>query len=402
MRVASRIAFVHPDLGIGGAERLVVDAALSLQDAGHRVSIYTSHHDPARCFPETRDGTLEVRVYGNFIPSHLGNHLRAPLAIAGMAYASAALAGQAGDVDLIFCDLVPHVIPLLRLLSRAPVLYYCHFPDLLHAAPRRGLYGLYRRPIDWAEGVATGMASRVLVNSEFTASAFRRTFSGLQQMPLDVVHPGVDTALYDGIPTEVEDEGTITVLSVNRFERKKGHDLAISAFAQLRGRLPDEVFSRLRLVILGGFDDRVAENRVTFAGLQTQARDNGVHDLTEFVRSCPDAERLQWLARSRCVLYTPSDEHFGYVPIEAMAAGRPVVAVDRGGPRETVVHDVTGFLCAPSAEAFASAIARLVTEPGTAERMGRAGREHVRANFSRPAFAQRLLGIVDEMTSSAS
>ncbi|KAF8128270.1 hypothetical protein EV363DRAFT_1452000 [Boletus edulis] len=50
-----RIAFVHPDLGIDGAERLVVDAALGLQALGHTVDIYTSHHDPNHCFDETRD-----------------------------------------------------------------------------------------------------------------------------------------------------------------------------------------------------------------------------------------------------------------------------------------------------------------------------------------------------------
>lgn len=64
---------MHPDLGIGeswsplrrlnvidvyigGAERLVVDAALGLQKLGHTVDIYTSHHDPSHCFEETRNG----------------------------------------------------------------------------------------------------------------------------------------------------------------------------------------------------------------------------------------------------------------------------------------------------------------------------------------------------------
>jgi hypothetical protein len=40
----------------GGAERLVVDAALGLQSLGHSVDIYTSHHDPDHCFDETKDG----------------------------------------------------------------------------------------------------------------------------------------------------------------------------------------------------------------------------------------------------------------------------------------------------------------------------------------------------------
>jgi alpha-1,3/alpha-1,6-mannosyltransferase len=50
------IVFLHPDLGIGGAERLVVDAAVGLQKRGHRVVIFTSHCDPAHCFDEARDG----------------------------------------------------------------------------------------------------------------------------------------------------------------------------------------------------------------------------------------------------------------------------------------------------------------------------------------------------------
>jgi hypothetical protein len=50
------IVFLHPDLGIGGAERLVVDAAVGLQKRGHKVVIFTSHCDPAHCFDEARDG----------------------------------------------------------------------------------------------------------------------------------------------------------------------------------------------------------------------------------------------------------------------------------------------------------------------------------------------------------
>lgn len=48
--------FFHPDLGIGGAERLVVDAAVGLQEKGHEVVIFTNHCDPEHCFDECRDG----------------------------------------------------------------------------------------------------------------------------------------------------------------------------------------------------------------------------------------------------------------------------------------------------------------------------------------------------------
>jgi len=51
------IVFFHPDLGIGGAERLIIDAAVGLQKRGHKVVIFTSHCDPQHCFDEARDGT---------------------------------------------------------------------------------------------------------------------------------------------------------------------------------------------------------------------------------------------------------------------------------------------------------------------------------------------------------
>lgn len=51
------VVFFHPDLGIGGAERLVVDAAVGLQNRGHKVVIFTNHCDPGHCFDECRDGT---------------------------------------------------------------------------------------------------------------------------------------------------------------------------------------------------------------------------------------------------------------------------------------------------------------------------------------------------------
>lgn len=56
----ARVVFLHPDLGIGGAERLVVDAAVALKSQGCDVQIWTAHHDPTHCFSETLDPDLPV------------------------------------------------------------------------------------------------------------------------------------------------------------------------------------------------------------------------------------------------------------------------------------------------------------------------------------------------------
>lgn len=64
------VLFLHPDLGVGGAERLVLDAALALQARGCSVKIWTAHYDPSHCFAESRD--LAVRCAGDWLPRSLG------------------------------------------------------------------------------------------------------------------------------------------------------------------------------------------------------------------------------------------------------------------------------------------------------------------------------------------
>ena len=46
-------------------------------------------------------------------------------------------------------------------------------------------------------------------------------------------------------------------------------------------------------------------------------------------------------------------EHFGIVPVEAMYSYRPVIACNSGGPKESVLHEQTGFLCDPTPQSFA-------------------------------------------------
>lgn len=72
-----RVAFLHPDLGLGGAERLVVDAAVELVRAGHSVDMYTAYYDPNRCFEETKTGGFSVTVAGSWFPRHVAGRLLA-------------------------------------------------------------------------------------------------------------------------------------------------------------------------------------------------------------------------------------------------------------------------------------------------------------------------------------
>jgi alpha-1,3/alpha-1,6-mannosyltransferase len=78
--------------------------------------------------------------------------------------------------------------------------------------------------------------------------------------------------------------------------------------------------------------------------------------------SFTDAERGALLAVCRAVVYTPQNEHFGIVPLEAMACARPVIACDSGGPLESIRPGVTGFLVKPGPDAFAAAMLSLMVQ----------------------------------------
>lgn len=151
-----KVVFIHPDLGIGGAERFVVDAGLALKSHGHDIQFITSHHDPSHCFQETKDGSLRVTAVGDWLPRHIFGRLYAFWAYVRMIYAAVYLVWFSGfKPDVILCDQVSACIPVLK-CSKAKVLFYCHFPDLLLTQRKSFLKRMYRAPLDWLEEVTTG------------------------------------------------------------------------------------------------------------------------------------------------------------------------------------------------------------------------------------------------------
>ena len=141
----------------------------------------------------------------------------------------------------------------------------------------------------------------------------------------------------------------------------------------------------------GGHDPRLPENVEYLEELRALAAARGVGDRVAFVPNYSSEARGALLRASTAVVYTPPNEHFGIVPLEAMAAGRPVIACDSGGPRESVVHGATGLLCEPTARGFAGAMAALADAPvARRNEMGAAARRRVEEEFSRSRLGDDL------------
>lgn len=119
-----------------------------------------------------------------------------------------------------------------------------------------------------------------------------------------------------------------------------------------------------------------------------------------FMPSLPDSIRDGLLSQVSCLVYTPSEEHFGIVPVEAMSYGTPVIAINSGGPKETVLDGVTGYLCEPTSTAICEKLT-ILKHMGSAElsRMKSQAAEHVGKNFTLDAFGNRLETVALEMIS---
>jgi alpha-1,3/alpha-1,6-mannosyltransferase len=381
------VAFVRPRLGLGGAERLVVDAARELTRRGHRVVIHAPAVRGAPQFDDVGKGAVSLRDAGGFLPTSVFGRLRAPSALLRAAHAALSAARAAPDV--ICCDVVAHVVPLLRRITRARLVFYCHYPDaLLAPAASRAVsgYALYRRPLDALEAAGLRAADRVLVNSRFTAAALRRLVPSLEPL---VVYPGIETARFAAAPAP-RPSGEAQLLCLARFDPRKGLGLALEALGALRARLAPERHREVALVYAGHLEPAWPEARRTLDGLRQRAADLGLAEQVRFAVSPSDAEVMRLLHGSRAVVSTAPDEHFGYVPLEAMAAGRPVVAALGSGPAETIRDGETGRLCPATPEAYADALAGWIDDPALAARLGAAGRAHVAASFSLQRFGGEL------------
>lgn len=314
------------------------------------------------------------------------------------------------DPDVFFIDQLSACIPLLRLLRpKAKILFYGHFPDRLLAKEGSGttkhLKKLYRQPFDALESWSTGLADEVVVNSKFTRSVFKQTFPSMRSRSLKVVYPCVDASSSEegntGSPLWPEKK---VLLSINRYEGKKNLSLAILAYAGFSA----EECKKAKLVIAGGFDPRVQENAKTLKHLQNladslklshatyrkmdAAMEADSHDVV-FLLSVTDDLKRRLLRTARLLIYTPKNEHFGIVPLEAMLVGVPVLATNTGGPLETIYDGRTGWLRSPEKIVQWTDVMRKTIIPSSEhslKAMGVKGRERVLAEFSHAKMTEVL------------
>ena len=104
-----------------------------------------------------------------------------------------------------------------------------------------------------------------------------------------------------------------------------------------------------------------------------------------------DEDLIRLYNKAKLVVYAPYLEPFGYVPLEAMACGTPVVGVKEGGVRESVKHKITGLLAPRDEKLFAEAIVKLSEDKELWNKCSVNGVKYVHSFWTLEHAGERLL-----------
>lgn len=380
-----KVALYHPWIYLkSGLERTILEIA---KRSRHDWTLYTSHYDAAGTYPELQAiGVREV--------DRVSVH-RSYSAVLGASWriARTRLPLQGEQALLVCCDGVGSFI---NVRNEVPALNLCFTPlravyDLEYRQRHLGRQGGRKWTALVAERVYKAIDRwlwkryRHIVYISQTIKDRCEAGGLVPGHSAEILYLGIDVkkAAASG---QFED----FFFMPGRIMWTKNIELGIAAFLQYRRATG----AATRLVIAGMAD---AKSQDYLAGLRQLA---GTDNNVEFHLSPTDAQMRDYYDRCSAMLFTAFNEDLGLTPMEAMSSGKPVIAVDRGGPREVVEHQVTGYLVPADPNSFAVAMELLVSDPARLRRMGAAGLQRVQ-RFDWDRFVGDIDDALDRMVAAA-
>ncbi|MEB8387406.1 glycosyltransferase [Rhodobacteraceae bacterium KMM 6894] len=357
----ARIALYYPWIYLkSGIERTILEIN---NRSRHDITIFTSHYDRDATFEGLRD--CEVAQCGQVSVERTYRQA----AKAAWTMMNLRFDKNEHDALVICCD---GLGPLLGFRNRKlPLMNLCFTPlravydmeyrkRLMNRGGPRTAKILAERVFRVLDRAAWRRLDSVICNSHTTRA--RAIDGGLSaKAEMIVAYPGIAAAA-------IRPQGEMGdyFFLPGRIMWTKNIELAIDAYRDYRLR-----GGTLNMVIAGMVDRK---SRTYFQDLRERAADL---DGISFETEVSDARMDALYKGCRAVLLASFNEDQGLTPLEGMAAGKPSIAIDRGGPRESVVDGQTGFLVEPGTAPFADAMLTLDQDVGLARTMGLNGQKRV-------------------------
>jgi len=331
-----KIAVVHDYLFTkGGGERVVLSLVRNF-----KADLYTTIYLPEKTYPEFR----KVPIFTNPLTTYPKKGIYQMEAVRKFRHLKISRGVYDNGYELQYDVIISSGNWAKHVAVKSenhPIIHYEHTPvrvfyDLYENTKKRlpffvrNVFKVWVWFMKRCDLEAVSKLDKIITNSQNT----RRRIKKFYNRDAEVVYPPVDVKKF-----KYKESGDF-FLSVQRIEPEKRVEIQIEAFR----RLPNE-----KLLVVGVPGSNA---EWYFKKLKKKAPKN-----VEFLGKVSDKKLIELYARCKAVIQTAIDEDFGLVPIEAMASGKPCLAVNEGGFRESIIHGKTGLLIdKPYVENFVSAI----------------------------------------------
>lgn len=370
---------VIPNLGAGGAEQTTVDMTEALTKAGHR-AIVVSHGGPR---------VAEIEKHGG-IHITLPVHSKNPLVI---------------WLNSLRIERLIHKykVDIVHARSRAPA-WSCYLATLKSksTSPAHFIttcHAPFNIGNEWKRRYNSSIirAERVIANSQFVADYLRSQYE-VDQSKIRVIPRGIPIERFDPARVIAErmhqmaqnwriPDGGRIILLPGRLTRWKGQSVLIEAMSLIKDQ-------NIYCVLVGDDQGRSEYRQELEAQIHALGLDSRVR-LLDHVQDMAVAYGVSDIVISASI----EPEGFGRVAVEAQAMGRPVIATDIGGSRETIIPNQTGWLIPPNDPVILAQAIDFVLTLTDQERQNlvQTAIPHVRMNFSKELMAARTMDVYREV-----
>lgn len=396
-----KIAVFH-NLPSGGAKRSLYTYIDYLTSHGHIVDVFIPSTANEKYLPlkniasniieyEVKPSFIREKIYSifDYVPAIIKK-----VSVNNVMKTEKRIAEDLNDsgYDIVYCEQDQFTMtPVILKYLTKPNVYYCQQPIrkdkiLTRVNNQKTKTGIFNHPLvkpfanyfvnyietrDYERDLNLAeYATNILANSYFSHENILRQYGKNAY----VSYIGVDTKMFKPLNLKRDN----FVMSVGTCIPPKGYDFLIKSISHIKKE------KRPELVVVGNSSD---EGWVNYLKELAKEKDVKLDIMTQI----SDEDLIRLYNKAKLVVYAPYLEPFGYVPLEAMACGTPVVGVKEGGIKETVHHNKTGLLTQRDEKDFARAIVTLSENTELWNKLSINGIKYIQSFWTLEKAGERLL-----------
>jgi glycosyltransferase involved in cell wall biosynthesis len=386
-----KIAVFH-NLPSGGAKRALFGNVTFLSKK-HEVDVFVPSTANENYLP-LKDIVNNLRIFPvkNNIPSFLYSTMKyfpSKISLSELKITQKRIANEInrGEYDVVLSEQDRFTMsPFILKYIEKPLVYYCQQPNYFRYEISKNLYkdanlqyknvinGLYLElfgsKIIKHDKKYAGYSNYMLANSKFSKEKILNIYG----IDAKVSYLGVDNDLFKPIDTLKEN----FVLSVGQCIPEKGFEFILKSLAKI------DVNIRPSFVLVTDQGNIHWKNY-----LEKLASKLDVN--LRILQLITDQDLVMLYNKAKLIVYAPYDEPFGLVPLESLSCGTPVVGVNEGGVKETVIDGKTGILTERDENVFAEEVVKLLSNEQKINKLGKQSVKIINNNWTLNKSGQRLL-----------